>query len=148
MAMKTLVLALAGLQLASALSVQPAAVPRTLVASGVEHTKTNATTCQSMQHRPSKVVRDLAEYKNQAQECLSWCGGYSSKCFKGCLNDCVGYLKAPPCASFVLSTDGCKPACDAMTPIYSCLKTVSAESTQDCHVKFGDAKVPESKCPF
>ena len=38
-AMKTLVLALAGLQLASALSVQPAAVPRTLVASGVEHTK-------------------------------------------------------------------------------------------------------------
>mmetsp|Transcript_9432 Transcript_9432/g.24452 ORF Transcript_9432/g.24452 Transcript_9432/m.24452 type:complete len:150 (-) Transcript_9432:33-482(-) len=147
MALRNLSLCFACAQLASAISVQPAAlaVPRGLVVASSSSSR--ACGAASSQHRPP-LSKSLADYKGNAEECLSWCGGYSSKCFRGCLNDCVGHLKAPPCPAFVLSTDGCKDACDRLTPIYGCLQTVDANSTQDCHVQFASATIPETGCPY
>mmetsp|Transcript_32061 Transcript_32061/g.68301 ORF Transcript_32061/g.68301 Transcript_32061/m.68301 type:complete len:157 (+) Transcript_32061:34-504(+) len=97
-------------------------------------------------HMP-KRPGDLAEWKDEAQECLTWCGALGDKCFRGCLDDCTGALGAPPCASFALEPN-CSSACEKLVPAYSCLLNVSATLTHECHLKFNEATVPTDSCAF
>lgn len=110
-----------------------------------------ATACETDLHMPSQVA-SLSEYKDEAQECLTWCGALSNSCFKGCLNTCTGYLKSPPCAAFVLDQNGCKAACDKLNTGFNCLLTVAADNTQSCHSVLLGVTVPtnppENSCKY
>mmetsp|Transcript_35589 Transcript_35589/g.99503 ORF Transcript_35589/g.99503 Transcript_35589/m.99503 type:complete len:158 (+) Transcript_35589:68-541(+) len=128
-----------------------AAALRGLVAAGrashVGGAEAAACAAARAEHRP-KQTDSLAEYKDEAQGCLTWCGQFKANCFAGCKDDCVGYLGAPPCAAFVMDTDGCKAPCDQLTDVHKCLVTVQHNSTETCHSKFGGIAVPASGCEY
>mmetsp|Transcript_107823 Transcript_107823/g.310567 ORF Transcript_107823/g.310567 Transcript_107823/m.310567 type:complete len:162 (-) Transcript_107823:122-607(-) len=97
-------------------------------------------------HMP-KTPKTLAEYKEEATGCLTWCSDLSDTCFAGCMSDCVGYLGEPPCVSFTLdSGDECKTACDELLACHGCLQTVLASNTETCHSMLIAAHVPASGC--
>mmetsp|Transcript_9779 Transcript_9779/g.17103 ORF Transcript_9779/g.17103 Transcript_9779/m.17103 type:complete len:159 (-) Transcript_9779:75-551(-) len=104
------------------------------------------TTANATRHMP-KPYSNLVEYKDAAQDCLTWCGSLGSNCFKGCLDECTNHLKPPPCAAFVIDGGACAAECKALEPGYACLKTVTANNTQDCHLKLLNADV-KSDCPL
>eukprot|EP00427_Karlodinium_veneficum_P007349 CAMPEP_0169085460 /NCGR_PEP_ID=MMETSP1015-20121227/13172_1 /TAXON_ID=342587 /ORGANISM="Karlodinium micrum, Strain CCMP2283" /LENGTH=151 /DNA_ID=CAMNT_0009145549 /DNA_START=71 /DNA_END=526 /DNA_ORIENTATION=+ len=99
-----------------------------------------------LQHLPMKP-KNLAEYKSEAEGCLTWCGSLDDKCFKGCLNTCSNALGPPQCVGFALEKT-CFDACNSLADPYGCLKTVDATNTAECHGKLQSVTIPspESKC--
>eukprot|EP00429_Kryptoperidinium_foliaceum_P048734 CAMPEP_0176119984 /NCGR_PEP_ID=MMETSP0120_2-20121206/60341_1 /TAXON_ID=160619 /ORGANISM="Kryptoperidinium foliaceum, Strain CCMP 1326" /LENGTH=155 /DNA_ID=CAMNT_0017454415 /DNA_START=55 /DNA_END=522 /DNA_ORIENTATION=- len=129
----------------------PPSAPHGLVAAGRQahsaETEEAACAVARTQHRPKKTDT-LEEYKGEAQGCLTWCSQFKSNCFEGCKNDCIGYLGTPPCAAFVMDTNGCKAACDALTAGHACLVDVKHDNTETCHSKLSAVSVPSSGCEY
>eukprot|EP00929_Paragymnodinium_shiwhaense_P120027 TRINITY_DN91933_c0_g1_i1.p2 TRINITY_DN91933_c0_g1~~TRINITY_DN91933_c0_g1_i1.p2 ORF type:complete len:163 (+),score=47.16 TRINITY_DN91933_c0_g1_i1:63-551(+) len=152
--------ALAAWPLASALKVyaplttaaSEAAAPQTFVimradqASEADAQKTCATT----RARRPKKPESLAEYREEAEGCLSWCGQFSENCYEGCRNDCVGYLGPPQCTQFVAQAgNACDKACEELKPGYECIAKVTKNTTDQCYKKILDVKVPgEDGCKY
>mmetsp|Transcript_24232 Transcript_24232/g.53805 ORF Transcript_24232/g.53805 Transcript_24232/m.53805 type:complete len:153 (-) Transcript_24232:70-528(-) len=106
----------------------------------------NATTCGAASKHLPKRPDTLAEYKDEALGCLTWCGALGDSCFRGCLDPCLKSLKDPPCAGFVVDNTPCFKACNALKPGMDCLGTVSPNSTHECHQILGATSLPEEEC--
>jgi len=101
-------------------------------------------TNNSMLHIPSKPST-LREYKEEAQECLTFCASLGNTCFRSCLDDCSKYLGPPPCIAFALQAD-CYETCGQLYSVYSCLSSVSASNTHECHLQFNEVTMPSAEC--
>merc|ERR1719316_854476 len=106
------------------------------------HPSTNTYAVKALiQHKPLLKPKDLVEYKNAAEDCLSFCTGLQKKCFRDCLDTCTKALGPPQCVGFAMEKE-CNDACNGLTAPYKCLLTVKLDSTAECQEKFGKAKVP------
>mmetsp|Transcript_76398 Transcript_76398/g.151124 ORF Transcript_76398/g.151124 Transcript_76398/m.151124 type:complete len:173 (-) Transcript_76398:37-555(-) len=98
----------------------------------------------SKKHKPYKKPKNLAEFRDEAQGCLTWCGALKDKCFRGCLNTCTKALGLPPCAAFALDLR-CTKGCKSFAPVFSCMKEITAKETAKCHLKLGEVKTGDIK---
>eukprot|EP00747_Dinoflagellata_sp_TGD_P164089 gnl/TRDRNA2_/TRDRNA2_183538_c0_seq1.p1 gnl/TRDRNA2_/TRDRNA2_183538_c0~~gnl/TRDRNA2_/TRDRNA2_183538_c0_seq1.p1 ORF type:complete len:162 (+),score=29.90 gnl/TRDRNA2_/TRDRNA2_183538_c0_seq1:66-551(+) len=98
--------------------------------------------------RSPVVAKTLKDYKAQAEECLTWCGSLKKGCIRGCIDDCQASIKAPNCQAYVVDNKECGEACKKMEPVFECLSSVKPDSTQECHSKLSDAKMPDKECPY
>ena len=99
-------------------------------------------------HKPAKKPTNLAEIKNEAEGCLTWCGALKDKCFRGCLNTCTKALGLPACAAFALDLR-CSKGCKSFAPVFSCMGEITAKETAKCHMKLGEVKADDIKdCKF
>eukprot|EP00928_Gymnodinium_smaydae_P047151 TRINITY_DN31451_c0_g1_i1.p2 TRINITY_DN31451_c0_g1~~TRINITY_DN31451_c0_g1_i1.p2 ORF type:complete len:133 (+),score=35.10 TRINITY_DN31451_c0_g1_i1:57-455(+) len=92
-------------------------------------------------HLPLKPG-NLKDYKGEAESCLSFCASLKDTCFRGCLDDCTKKLGPPPCASFALQPS-CTEPCGKLGEAFTCLQSVGANSTEECHTKLSAVKMSE-----
>uniref|UniRef100_A0A7S1QTS4 Uncharacterized protein n=1 Tax=Alexandrium catenella TaxID=2925 RepID=A0A7S1QTS4_ALECA len=108
----------------------------------VQGSEANSTATRHLPLKPDS----LAEWKDEAQGCLTWCASLGDTCFRGCLDDCSQALGPPPCAGFAMQKS-CFDGCNSLVPAFDCLQNVTANNTHTCHLHF-DAALNLTGCPF